>query len=415
MKKEKGSLCIDAVVTMTDTYDNYFIEQDMGTESIATLCSKLYSYEKYDIYRSSGALIYSCHVAMAFSKGDCYNKTQLTYLLNDMKEELMEDIFDYYECSKDILDEKKLRTLKDLMVTVGVAEVVERKNGGRGAVTANTRIKLLKGWKKFSLADFEEYVHTLALGTNKYRVSEYNREQKRKATMKFRNMCELLCNMIHKKGMGRPEIKFIATGFPCIVYPTVLLSHCFDYLNGDIYKNGMVKAVLSKYFDDWDSFEYKPGGDSLYVEGEGVIHLNHSYKSKNGIRVCVEHIGMDVSAFVRFYYFYYLRGFIKEPLYLVGVGNRSDILYMSNLFEYHVEYGITLPKSGVFISFIDEDSMDSLLVPYKKEDGGVMLLEVVSDREERKYRQLREAYYKLPPEVRAAMSEEERAKALGLE
>lgn len=413
-KKEKGSLCVDALVTMTDNYEQYYIEQDMGTERISTLCGKLYVYEKYGLSKGRGALIFSCHVAMPYSKRECYNKTQLTYLLNDMREELMDDICDYYECSKDILDDKKLGALKELMVTVGAARLRKREAGGGGAITADTEIELLRGGGRFSLSDMENFIQSLSLGNNEYRVREYNEEQIRRATQKFRSMCEQLCGYIHKGGMDRGEIKFIASGFPCIVYPTVLLSHCFDYLTVELYKKEMVHKVLCKYFDNIDSFIYQKRGISLFVEGEGTIYLNNAFKDDNGTIICVEHIGIDVSAFVRFHYFYYLRDVIDVPLYLVGIGSRDDILYMTKLFGYYADYGITLPESGFFLSFIDEKDINSLLVPYKREDGEILLVDLVSDSEEKRRKQLMDAYYKLSPEVRAAMSKEEKMKALGI-
>lgn len=413
-RKEKGSLCVDALVTMSDTYEQYFIEQDMGTERISTLCGKLYSYEKHGLCRDRGALIFSCHVVMPYSRRECYNKTQLTFLMNNMKEEMADDICDYYEYSKDILDAKKLVALKDLMITVGVAKLGDREAGGGGAVTAETEITLLHGGGRFSLSDMEDFIHALSMGNNEYRIREYNREQTRRAMLKFRSMCELLCAYVSKSGAERGEVRFITSGFPCIVYPSVLLSHCFDYLNRDIYKNGMVKGILEKYFENMDSYTYRESGASIFIEGEGLIYLNNTYESSQGAIVCVEHIGIDVSAFVRFYYLYYLRSLIGQPLYLIGVGSRSDILYMANLLRYYTDYGISLPESGFFLSFIDAENMESLQVPYKKEDGEILLVDLISKNEELKRKQLLNDYYNLPQEVRASMSKEEKAKALGL-
>ena len=413
-KKEKGSLCVDAVVCMKDNGERYYIEQDMGTERISTLCGKLYSYEKYALYRDRGALIFSCHVVMPYSKRECYNKTQLSFLYEDMKEEMFDDIYDYYECSKDMLEEKKLVALKDLMITVGAAINSDSVAGGGGAITAATEIKRSVEGGRFSLSDFDNFIKTLSAGTNEYRIREYNKEQIRKATHKFRSMSELLCAYVRKGGVNRGEIRFITTAFPCMVYPTVLLSHCFDYLKEEYYKKKEMEKVLDKYFDDIKDCAYQKSGLSVYVEDECTIYLNNTYISKSGRIICVEPIGCDLSAFVRFYYLYYLRDFITQPLYLVGTGSRDDIVYMAKQFNYFLPYGSTLPETGLFISFIDEDYPDSLLVPFRREDGDVILVDLVSDTEEKRRKKLMDAYNKLPPEVRASMSKEEKAKALGL-
>lgn len=417
-RKERGSLCVDAIVTMTDKNEKYYIEQDMGTERVSTLCGKLYAYEKYGLYRDRGALIFSCHVAMPYPKRECYNKTQLSFLLADMKEEMMEDICDYYECSKDILDKKKLGVLKDLMVTVGVAQVNGREAAGGGGdsssgVTASTEISLTRGGGRFSISDLEDFIKSLSLGNNPYRLSEYNAEQKRRSTHKFRSMTEILCAYVRRGGMDRGEIRFITSAFPCMVYPTVLMSHCFDYLNMIKHDYKDIRKVLERYFGNMDSFMHNPNGVSLYLEDECFIYMNNVYK-KDDVILCVEHIGCDVSAFVRFYYMYYLRECINQPVYLIGLGSRDDILYMSEQFDYSVEYGAALPDNGLFVSFLDEDNMDYLTVPFKRMDGEILLMELVSDIEEKKRKNAMDEYYRLSPEVRASMSKEEKAKFLGI-
>ncbi len=420
LRKEKGVLCIDAVIRMRDNSDEvYYIEQDTGTEGVGILVGKLYGYEKNGLNRGAGALIFSSHIASSYPKCPSFHIASLNAIVDGMEEEEIEDLYEYYECIKDIADEKIILCLKALMLRTGAGEVCPVDRGAGAPVPSEQILKsavIRRGRAPFyGIDELRSYIRGLSDGSNEYRMMEYNRLQFKKARARYFSMCNMLCSYIRRNAFEKGEIKFILSGFPCIFYPTVLLSNSFDYL---LYKDRpVIEDVLSRYFKDVKDASFYPRGYRVDVAEEVSACMSNVYELSNGTIICVEHIGINVSAFVRFYYLYYMRRYIGGRVCLIGVGTRDDILSLCEQFVYYPPYGCGISSEGLTLCFINEDALDeknTLCVPYKKDEDDVILVDIVNMEMEESLNEKQKMYDSLPKEVRAGMSKIEIAKAMGL-
>lgn len=402
-KKSKNSLCVDAVVSFQDgEMETYYIEQDMGTEPIYTLCNKLSCYEKYGLARKKGALLFSSHSIQNLPTCPSYNATMLKRIQSGMREEMLDSLYDYYICDGDILSEKERETLICLMVRCDAAEAYDEHWHRLSAEHAGSALHIKQTSKTFTLNDLDAYIMDLSMGVLEMRVSQYNMQQDRIATNKFRNMCQHFRRLIQWEAFDRGEIRFLLSGFPCLVYPTVFLSHASSYLSFE--NKDAICKTLTRYYDGLKESSYCKRGTTLYLEEGLSICFNNVFILPDGRRVCVEHIGKDVSAFVRFYYFYYMRDYHKEPIHLIGIGSEEDILFLASQFDYFPSHNRTIPDNGYFLSFLLEDGLyeeGALYLPYKGERDEKILLSIAAPREERLRR---ERINSLSAEERARLS-----------
>lgn len=415
-RKEKGSLCVDIVVNMKNSNETFYVEQDMGTEGISVLCGKLYAYEKNGIHKNRGALLISSHIPCPYSKCPSYHAGNLQEIENGMREEMM-NLYDYYECSKEMLDEKVLLTLKALLLRTGICDTPSMDRGAAlASLDALKEVELVLAdrgaiWDESQL---HQYIEDISHGKNIYRNVGYINNQLQKAGGRFQGMCALLCGYIRRNAFDRPEIRFLLSGFPCLFYPTLLLSHCFDFLS--FKDRGAVEDIFRLYFKEFNTAVYSERGYLIDIENESPVLMNHVYELADGTLIIADYIGVDVSAFIRFYYLYYLRKYLNRRICLVGIGDRADILYMCNHFVYYPAYGSGIAEDGLTLCFMDKDLIDGgrLYLPYKRSDDDVILVEMedMASIAERKKRQ--DEFRQLSKEQRASMSKMEIARAMGI-
>lgn len=357
--KERGSLCIDAYVNIKGDYPYALaIEQDMGTESTATLVAKLYAYNEHGLTTQRGlSLVVACHSNISVDECPSFMLTYLQEIYESMAAAGMDNLYEYYVRYGSRLSEKGQKTLVYLMLRVGVLKAINGK--GTNIELSSYRygtdtICKLKSAPAFTLSEVSRYIEDLKLCRNPYYLKEYNKRQYANASGTFRAMVRMLKRLLDDGAYHRMELSCLLKGFSCYVLPTAMLSNYTKYVTPRIYgMERMYYACCREYFlgMDMDSFtEYSP---ILYTEdgdSPGVI-MRNCFTYNHGI-VCFEYVSHDVGAFVRCLYIMGKTLPADKSLQIVAVCDDSrDAYYLAKeLSMYHNTHAVQ--HGGVFLSYV---------------------------------------------------------------
>ena len=333
-KKSKGSLCVDAVIGFGGDDFKIFLEQDMGTEKPYDLVSKLYLYYRGDLSRDKGCVLFSSHNPMNYSNCISFMRSKLEPLYDFMVECKIGSFYMFYELYREICDKVLLEVFYAVAVRVGFLLAYEgdsKKRLDASEITDNTRFVLNEKMDSFTIEDFRRYIDELFSGNNPYCQRMFNREQMKGATFKFRGMCEILCSYIMRGAYEAGEVMaLLSHGFSCLVYPTVLLSRSYEYMK--FAKRDEIMETLRLHYPGIDENTYAHKSPYVNVEGLIACMLRNCYTLPNGTLLCVEHIGYDVGAFIRFFYLYKNRDYLEKPIHLIGlVENEDQMIYFAKM------------------------------------------------------------------------------------
>lgn len=384
--KNKGSLYVDAVITMDDDKQNIiYVEQDMGTETNQKLCSKLNQYYAYSLHGTNGALLISCHYPMPYPSYPAYDQKSLIKIWEDMNEELFDNPFTYYESCKEGLDKKVLLALMQFMVRVNIATAVNQ----RGEpipferITTNSILKPSVNYLKFTMADFHEYITGLSNNTNPYLIRHYNEIQCHKTKSRFRNMCHYYIATIQKNMFFGNDLLFLLSAFPCLVYPSIYASHSYrEHILLQEKEN--IEKLLNRYYYGFLGSTCKRQEFIIDFIDAPKVWMNNCYQLTDGSYIIYDFISCDVSAYVRFFYLYHMRKYVNRNIHLIGIGNEEDILYLAKEFSYHLPYGIKEADKKFFMCFTtpyEFHEKGKLYYPCKSGDNTYRLEPLVSHKE----------------------------------
>lgn len=374
-RKSRGSLCVDAQIHFWGSDYTIYLEQDMGTESHFELVKKLYLYKRHELTRGRSYVVFSSHLISNYSRCVTFSPKEMGKLYEALLKEDVASLRQYEELYLEDASEE----IKDLFVrfAVRVGYYYATRNEGSSErvdaekITADCVIVRNTRGDDFTIHEMERYLEELADGTNPYRQRMYNIAQMRDTIRKFRGMCEHMCYLIHKGYFDTLEVQTVINdGLGCLVYPSVLLSRSYDYMEYRI--RGLVESVVAKYYPEILSADYSPLSPFIEFEnGKPHCLLHNCYTTAGGSYLCVEHIGYDMGAFCRFYYLYLYCEMLKVPIHLVGlVESEDEMLFFSRISGFHTCHTF-IKNDSFFLSFLNlRDLKRHLCTIHKTEKHG---------------------------------------------
>ncbi|MBR2402826.1 MAG: hypothetical protein IKB01_08695 [Lachnospiraceae bacterium] len=298
--KEKGTLCVDAMVNYQDSAQTcFFIEQDMGTENPSVLAGKLHYYDTYGLLLEEHKhLIISSH-AMLDNNCPSFNASALENLTQVMEKQGADLVYTYYVNHKEELSLKLRTTLRAFLVRTSICDCFRESGEPKDAseivehneLTRNLRIK------DFTLEDLRNYVSTLKAGTNQYKDMDYHKRQLIIAHRKLERMAQYIISQISNGHFYRGEVNLFLKGHSCYVLPSVLLSNYFDTIIGA--KTDALLHTLSGYFPGIEKATYSRLSPEITCERFPELYLRNCYQLGADTYVCVEYTGKDLGGYVR--------------------------------------------------------------------------------------------------------------------
>lgn len=376
--KSRGSLCVDAQIRFYDGDYNIYLEQDMGTESHRELVNKIYLYNKHGLTRGRSYVVFSSHEIEKYLSCVTFSKPKMELLYDALMKEEAHSLGQYEE----LYLEDAEAEIKDLFTRLAVrvnyyyafekgdeSKRIDAKN-----IDENTTIIRNVAGSDFTVEELRRYIDELADGNNPYRQRLYNIRQMLKASYKFKGMCNLLCNSIHEGYFKALEVEAVINhGLSCLVYPSVLLSRSYDYM--EYRMRDVVEGVIEKYYPGIKDFVYSYNSPYIDIEGHPHCLLHNCYATDNGSYLCVEHIGYDVGAFCRFYYMYLNYEHLEVPLHLVAlVENEEEILNFARMSGFYTTC-TSIKNEAFFLSFLNlNDRERHLCTVHKSEKYGYRVM-----------------------------------------
>lgn len=252
--KKLRSVRSDCVfVTRYENPNILFVEQDMGTESTATLIDKIGAYGDHGVQSDDMCrLIFSCrclpsqdYSSTLFNQGWVRN---LMELVGDM------DFYDYYLSGS--FDHSTRLLLKKFLVLLGVCSASVDFN----SVHAST--ELTKNPVPFGRAEFLDYLDSLDAFCNPYQMMYQNKLQAENSFSTLFAMASALSRLLlSAEELGKSdEVSTILGGLPVFVVPTHLFARRIRnvvpaYFSLPTYQKGLIGAyygVPTLFYDRLD-------------------------------------------------------------------------------------------------------------------------------------------------------------------
>ena len=298
--KEKGSLCVDAVVSYQDAAQTLlFIEQDMGTESPAVLAGKLHYYDSYGLLQGeSKHLIISSH-AMLDNNWSSFNVSALSDLIRDMEMRGADLVYTYYATYGNELPPRLRNCVRAFMVRTNICNCYRASGEPKDAseITDGNELERNLRMKDFTLEDLRDYMLSLRTGNNQYKEVDYHKKQLTIAHRKLTRMAQHIGRLLHSGQFDRGEVNLLLKGHTCYVLPSVLLSNYFEtIIEGR--KNALLHT-LSGYFPDIENATVSTLSPEFTHEQFPALNLRNCYQTAANAYICVEYIGIDLGGYVR--------------------------------------------------------------------------------------------------------------------
>lgn len=374
--KQKGSICVDCTIYPRGASKyRIYLEQDMGTETTATLINKIGTYKHLGLADNASCILFSSHSIMPFSSCITFSAAVIEKIITDMESRGAEGLYAYYSDYGNELDEKELEAVKKLLVRTGVCSALSDKGTAQEPeqVTADscltrTRIytyayKMETGSRlcdDFTLEDLKRYLMELKAGCNTYRLRLYNANQYHIAKTKFRNMCTVLSNYVTLGKYTREDVLCLLGGYACYMLPSMLLSNSISLL--DPFDNAFIdscRRAVTAYYPGIDKLSCTELSKTFYFDDYTFVTFRNACVLENGRTVCFEHIGKDVGAFLRCFYICLIASVRPElDLHIVAIcDNDADMLFFCELSGYCMKYARFPEKKGFFLSFLTEEEL----------------------------------------------------------
>ena len=298
--KEKGSLCVDAIVDYQDLQNTtLFIEQDMGTESPAVLAGKLHYYEAYGLLQGENKhLIISSH-AMMDNNCSSFNVSALTDIIKNMEKHGADLVYTYYVSHGADLPPRLKNCIRAFLVRTCICDCYRDSGEPKDAseVVEGNELERNLRIPDFSLDNLREYVQTLKNGTNQFKEVDYHKRQLVIAHRKLERMAQHIGRQISSGQSQRGEVSLLLKGHTCYVLPTVLLSNYFDMIIGE--KKALLLHTLSGYFTGIEKATFSSLSPEISHQQFPALHLRNCYRINENTYVCIEYIGKDLGGYVR--------------------------------------------------------------------------------------------------------------------
>lgn len=306
--KEKGSLCVDAIVDYQDYQKTtLFIEQDMGTESPAVLTGKLHYYEAYGLLQGGNKhLIISSH-AMLDNSCPSFNASALTDLIRNMEEQGADLVYSYYASHCGDLPPRLKNCIRAFLVRTGICDCFKDSGEPKDASEVVDENELERNLRiaDFTLDNLREYVQSLKNGTNQFKEVDYHKRQLVIAHRKLARMAQHIGRQISSGQSHKGGVNLLLKGYTCYVLPTILLSNYFGMIFGE--KKEAVLHTLSGYFTGIEKATFFSLSPEISHQHYPVLHLRNCYLINDNTYVCIEYIGKDLGGYVRVAYLNTLR------------------------------------------------------------------------------------------------------------
>lgn len=352
--KEKGSLCVDAVVSYQDPQQTLlFIEQDMGTESPAVLAGKLHYYEAYGLLQGENKhLIISSH-AMLDNNCPSFNASALGDLIRDMEERGADLVYAYYAAYGDELPPRLRNCIRAFLIRTDICICYHASGEPKDAseVVDGNELERNLRTKDLTLDDLRDYVHSLKIGTNQYKEVDYHKRQMLITYRKLARMAQHIGRQIHSGQFNKGEVNLLLKGHTCYVLPTVLLSNYFDMIIDG--KRNALLHTLSGYFSSIERAAYSTLSPEISHEKFPALNLRNCYQITDNTYVCIEYVGKDLGGYVRTAYLNTLRQLgLDANIHVVCVCDTpKEALEFASLLDYFPKQR-QLETTGITYSFL---------------------------------------------------------------
>ena len=378
--KEKGALCVDAVVTFQDKENTtLYIEQDMGTESPGTVASKLQQYASFGLLgKDSNHLIISSH-SLSDTSCPSYNISALSDLLKEMKSVGVDKAYSYYASYGSVLSERLKSCLRALLVRTGICTSYDHTGNLLSANQLSKDCVLERDLQvaDFTIDDLSSYILSLKDGTNIYRAVDYNRYQLTIAHGKLEQMAEYIFRRISLSQYHRGEVYSMLNGYSCYVLPTVLMSNYFDTILNE--NQDDLRLLLTTYFPEIDKERYHLVSREFTPDGFPGFHLRNCYDLSDNRYVCIENVGKDLGGYVRALYLNSMKnnGMIADIHLVCVCDTEEEAMSLAKFMDYFPKDN-KIDLKGISYSFLlseDIKNGGALRVPCRLGGGGLIRIE----------------------------------------
>lgn len=352
--KEKGSLCVDAVVSYQDSSQTLlFIEQDMGTESPAVLAGKLHYYNAYGLLQGENKhLVISSH-AMLDNNCPSFNVSALSDMIQDMRMRGANLVYAYYATYGDELPTRLRNCVRAFLVRTDICNCYRPSGEAKDAseIVEGDELERNLRMRDFTLDDLRDYMLSLKAGTNQYKEVDYHKKQLTIAHRKLTRMAQHIGRQLHSGQFDRGEVNLLLKGHTCYVLPSVLLSNYFDTIIEG--RKSALLHTLSGYFPGIENAAVSTLSPEFSHEQFPALNLRNCYQTAANTYVCVEYIGIDLGGYVRTAYLNTLRQLgLSANIHVVCVCDTPrEALEFASLLDYFPKQR-QLETNGISYSFL---------------------------------------------------------------
>lgn len=295
--KVKAALSIDMLIMLkgaAEPHTNLFIEQDMCTEPISTLLSKIELYDRHDLAAGDFyILLFSIYMgSTGRRKIGCFDKAFLRKVMADMENCSCSSLMAYYEqlrAHPDGYQESYLAKLSRLVTVLELYEPCRETDICR--INASSTLVPCKDAGDYSLSELDDLYDDIAAGTYPYVQAYENLEHWNAAHGRWRNTLNALSLFAFGGRVNERLATVLIMGYRCVFAPTVLLSNYFPYLFPYSYGTyDRYKRSISAYYGEPGNFVHTTELLSLIdgfpsfvfhnaapVPGNGLIAVNHAW------------------------------------------------------------------------------------------------------------------------------------------
>ncbi len=365
---KKGALIVDARCSFypddADRYRLAYFEQDMGTESLDELFSKLDRYYRYHLMDMTRDMIVfsfvdksaGSPVRFASLKDYAFSIAHCKELLYYMDENGIEDAADM--SGDDKVDQEYL---KSIMLITGAA-IADHGRFVRGDFIIDSY-------------DVREFYDSLRFRRNPYQHREFNLKH---ASLAFKRMSDMGVHLLSRLKALPLFARELAAGFPVYCIPTTLVSDRLPFGMMNEFPDVQQKLIksFSSYFKDVtfkgelaerltisdNGFFIRPRNIFSYSCGEG----------KKGL-IAAEFMSFDLGAWIRAFLFVnYMESAYDMPVQLICI---FDTVPQSRRFfdlfkKFPDQLGINGSRSGLYgLMMKDVGEVNKVFIPVMGKKG----------------------------------------------
>ena len=326
-RKDKGSLCVDACIRIQyGRFRDVFVEQDMSTEPVATLTSKLCLYKELGVANKDNCVLFSVHCPTPAASGPFSSIPTLTKILSRMKEEnvTLLELYKYIKDSDPLLD-----SIKSLLNVIGLGPYgnfirLYTYQVGTPAPEETEGVDFLapiaEYWEyeygkkvlplfpgDFSVEDLERYISDLRNHTNPYLNRMYDMYQIQNTFNRFIGVCAMLTYKFNRGDYYASDLRLLLSGYHAYMLPSILVAnkgYLFHSINGEVERMpdcelNRWRRSVEQYFPGIMESKYSSYSPAFNYSSFGDVFLRHCFRDNEGHLICFEQVGCDLGAYLR--------------------------------------------------------------------------------------------------------------------